>query len=87
MPRISFFHGIAITMHWNEGTHATPHFHARSGGQKASFALDGTIIVGSLPTRQVALVRRWTAQHTSELARNWDRAQLHQTLEPIDPLP
>jgi hypothetical protein len=49
VPRISFFHGITITMHWNEGAHSRPHFHARSSGRKASFAFDGLVIVRELP--------------------------------------
>jgi len=28
VPRISYFRGIAIYMYWDEGSHATPHFHA-----------------------------------------------------------
>jgi hypothetical protein len=87
MPRISFFHGITITMHWNEGSHSRPHFHARSSGQKASFAFDGSVIVGALPARQAALVGRWAALHGDELGANWQRARLDQALAPIDPLP
>lgn len=29
MPRISAFYGITIWMHYDEGGHAVPHFHAR----------------------------------------------------------
>ena len=51
MPRISFFYGIAIYIHWEEGRHGRPHFHARYSGHKASVGLDGEVIAGSLPTR------------------------------------
>ncbi len=38
VPRISSFYGIAISMYWNEGVHARPHFHARYSGQLYSAA-------------------------------------------------
>jgi len=46
MPRISSFYGITVTMYWDEGPHARPHFHARYAGSKASVALDGDVIAG-----------------------------------------
>lgn len=87
MPRISSFYGIAIYMHWNEGSHATPHFHARYSGEAASVDLDGNVIAGSLPRRALALVVDWSREHRDELAANWERARREEALEPIDPLP
>lgn len=87
MPRVSFFYGIAITMYWDEGHHARPHFHARYSGHKASIAFDGSVIVGSLPPRALRLVQEWTELHAAELEANWRRARAEQALLPIDPLP
>jgi hypothetical protein len=86
MPRISFFYGIAILMHWNEGRHARPHFHARYGGAAASIDLDGNLIAGSLPRRALALVAEWAELHRDELLTNWERARRNEPLEPIEPL-
>ena len=87
MPRISAFYGIAIYIHWEEGRHGRPHFHARYSGHKASVGLDGEVIAGSLPTRAERLVREWAQMHTDELIANWERAVRDEPLVPIDPLP
>ncbi|MGH2797163.1 MAG: hypothetical protein ACRDM0_05730 [Thermoleophilaceae bacterium] len=33
------------------------------------------------------MVKEWAATHRDELRENWDRARVHEALEPIDPLP
>jgi hypothetical protein len=86
MPRISFFHGIAIMMFANEGVHQLPHFHAEYAEHYASLTLDGRLIVGSLPTSQLRLVRTWADLHRAELLANWERIGQGQRVEAIDPL-
>ncbi len=86
MPRISYFDGISIMMHWHETHHSLPHFHARYAGYKASFDLAGNIIVGEFPPRQLRLVQAWTALHAEELIANWVLAAGRKPLNPIDPL-
>jgi hypothetical protein len=86
VPRISFFHGIAILMFSNEGGHATAHFHAWYAEHKASLAFDGTVMAGSLPPAQLRLVREWASLHEAELAANWARARRRERLQQIDPL-
>lgn len=87
MPRISFFHGIGIWMYWDEAHHRRPHFHARYAGQLASLDFDGNILVGSLPPRQLRLVREWSALHRDELVANWERTRRNEPLVRVDPLP
>jgi len=86
MPRISHFYGITITMHWREGHHGRPHFHARYAEHKASFDLQGKIIVGYLPRRQLLLVQAWVELHTEELIADWQRVVNKESPIPIDPL-
>jgi hypothetical protein len=86
MPRISVFHGIAITMHWREGHHQTPHFHAHYGEHEASFDLAGRLIAGRLPRRQLRLVLAWTALHRQELLADWDLVCAKKPLKAIAPL-
>jgi hypothetical protein len=86
MPRISSFHGIVILMFANEGVHQLPHFHAQYAEHYASLALDGTLIVGSLPAAQLRLVRTWAELHRGELLANWERIGQGQRVEGIDPL-
>jgi hypothetical protein len=87
VPRISAFYGIVITMYWREQHHPVPHFHAHYAGERASIAVDGTVLGGSLRARALRLVREWTALHEAELLANWERAQRLEPLEAIDPLP
>lgn len=86
MPRISQFFGITIAMFWNERDHPVAHFHAEYGGDDAAIDLDGQILGGSLPSRQLHQVREWAELHRDELLANWERARLHQPLDRIEPL-
>lgn len=87
MPRLSYFYGIKIGMYWREDNHPLAHFHAEYGEHLASFALDGTLIIGYLPRRALRLVQEWAALHEAELAANWERVRAREPLVPIDPLP
>lgn len=84
MPSISMFFGIVITMNYLD--HEPPHFHARYAGHKASFSLDGDLIVGDMPSRQLKLIAAWATIHSDELLANWDLAREHEQLYKIDPL-
>jgi hypothetical protein len=86
LPRISFFLGITIAMFWDERGHQVPHFHAEYAGDLASIAVDGTLLAGTLPTRQLRLVREWAQAHQEELLADWERARRLEPLEPIAPL-
>ena|ERR1700683_841875 len=59
MPKLSYFHGITITMHWDEPHHYTPHFHALYGEHEASLDLQGEVIAGELPKSQLRLVQAY----------------------------
>jgi hypothetical protein len=70
MPTISEFYGIQIRMFLND--HPPPHFHARYAELEACFSVvDGAIIEGRMPPQARRLIREWAAQHTDELAENW----------------
>jgi hypothetical protein len=86
MPSISHFHGITITMHWDESHHGLPHFHARYAEYRASFDLTGEIIIGELPKRQLRLVQAWVELHAEELQADWELAADEYPLNPIAPL-
>lgn len=86
MPRISFFHGISVYMHFSD--HPTPHFHAVYAEHEAKISIaSGELVEGSLPPAQLRLVRRWARLHTGELMQNWDNARARHKLGRIDPLP
>jgi hypothetical protein len=86
VPRISWFYGILILMHWSEAGHMTPHFHVEYGNHRASVDVDGALLAGSLPPRCQRLVREWARLHRDELLANWEHGRNNEPFEPIDPL-
>ena len=55
MSTISMFFGIIIRM-YNNGEHNSPHFHATYQGNNAVFNMDGDLIEGDMPRKQVKLL-------------------------------
>ena len=85
MPEISRFLGIVIAIYWKD--HGVPHFHAKYGDHRASFAiLESGILEGSLPPRVTALVLEWAEIHRDDLLENWNRAIADKPLKPVKPL-
>jgi hypothetical protein len=81
MPNISYFYGITIRIYFSE--HPPPHFHALYGEHVAQI---DKVISGELPRRALALVRKWRKLHVEELVKDWQLAQAHKRLTPIEPL-
>ncbi len=85
MPEISRFFGIVIAIYWKE--HGIPHFHAKYGGCRASFAIeDFRLLEGRLPPRVLAFVVEWAAIHREELMEDWRLATEKKPLNSIKPL-
>jgi Domain of unknown function (DUF4160) len=85
VPRISEFYGIVTEMYFDD--HPPPHFQARYAGDSAKIDIaTGTVIVGSLPSRPLRLVREWVELHRAELEANWHRAERLETPQAIEPL-
>ena len=85
MPEISLFYGIKITMNWND--HVPPHFHAEYNGDMVLIdIINGSVIQGGLPKRQLKLVMAWSEIHKDELMQNWELARSHESLTRISPL-
>ncbi len=67
--------------------HAPPHFHAYYGKNEAIIELESLLLnEGSMPRRAMNLITEWASIHRQELFENWNLAELHQPLLPIDPL-
>jgi hypothetical protein len=85
MPEISRFFGIVIAIYWRD--YGVPHFHAKYGGQRASFSIgDLRLLEGELPPRVTALVLEWAFLHRDELLENWSLATARKPLKSIKPL-
>ena len=87
MPTISMFYGILIRMYQEiGGKHNRPHLHARYNEYEAVLALDGTVLEGSLPARQMKMVEAWVAIHEDELRANWQLLSEGEAAFKIEPL-
>jgi hypothetical protein len=85
MPLVSEFYGIKIFMYWKD--HTPPHFHAEYGEAKVLVdIINGVVLQGVFPFRQLKLVLAWCEIHRSELLRNWENAQAHLEINRVDPL-
>jgi hypothetical protein len=85
MPTISMFYGIVIRM-YNNGEHNPPHFHAFYQDYKATFDMDGELVKGEMPKKQMKLISAWAELHKEELLANWEFAMNEEPLYKIDPL-
>ena len=85
MPEVSLFYGIRITMHYND--HSPPHFHAAYAGAGATInIIDGSVVSGNLPGRQLRLVVAWCEIHRDALMQNWELCKDKKPLSRINPL-
>ena len=85
MPVISLFRGIKVMMYYNE--HMPPHFHAEYAEHRCVVdILEGCVIRGSLPSRQLKLVLAWSVLHQDELMQNWELSKAQSPLAVIEPL-
>jgi len=84
MPTISMFYGIIVSMYYLD--HNPPHIHVRYQNDKALISIEGDIIEGTLPKKQLRLVQAWIELHRDEILANWELAQSKSELYKIDPL-
>ena len=87
MPELSRFYGITIKMLFSDDVqHNKPHFHVYYNEFNASIGIDGELIAGSLPVKQLKLVQAWAAIHEDELYKTWNKAVRNESFDKIPPL-
>ena len=87
MPELSRFYNIAIKMVYSDdGQHHRPHFHVYYGEFEASVGIDGKLLAGKLPVKQLKLVQAWAAIHEEELYAAWNNAVRNIPFGKIAPL-
>lgn len=87
MPALSMFYGIIVRMQSERGgKHNKPHIHAIYGDAEVVVALDGEILEGSLPKKQMKLLEAWMAIHEDELHANWSMLSAGEGYFKIEPL-
>ena len=87
MPELSRFFNIIIKMIFNDDSqHYKPHFHVYYAEYVASVGIDGELLAGSLPVKQLRLVQAWAAIHEDELYKAWNNAVKGIPFDKIAPL-
>ena len=87
MPELCRFYGIVIKMFFFYNVqHSKPHVHAYYIEYEASLGIDGEMLAGSLPVKQLKLVLAWMAIHEEELYAAWNQAVKNEPFGPIEPL-
>ena len=84
MPTISRFYGIVIYMYHDE--HGIPHFHAKYQDEACVIGLDGKILEGKFPKKQLKIVQVWIFENYEALILNWELAQEGEAMIRIAPL-
>lgn len=75
MPELSRFNGIIIQMLFEDNKrHHKPHVHVKYGEYEATIGIDGELLAGSLPYKQLKIVVGWLALHEDEAYDAWNHA-------------
>ncbi|MDD3164027.1 MAG: DUF4160 domain-containing protein [Sphaerochaetaceae bacterium] len=68
------------------GKHHVPHVHCIYGENEIVIALNGDILEGNFPPKQLKLVQAWISLHEEELAANWRLLSEGEGFFKIEPL-
>ena len=82
MPEISRYMGMVIKMLL---LHNAQH-HVIYGDFKASVGIDGEMLAGSLPAKQLKILTAWLCIHEDELYAAWNKAVRGLHFDKIEPL-
>lgn len=75
MPELARFMGMIIAMRfYDTEEHNKPHVHVSYGEYSASIGVDGELLAGSLPAKQLRIVVGWLAIHEEEVYSAWNNA-------------
>jgi len=75
MPELSRFFGMIISMVYSDNDrHKKPHVHVYYNEYEASIGVDGELLAGNLPVRQMRIITGWLAIHEQELYDAWNKA-------------
>ncbi|MDR0853715.1 MAG: DUF4160 domain-containing protein [Clostridiales Family XIII bacterium] len=87
MPELSRFYGIVIRIFFSDNErHHKPHIHAYYSEHKATIGIDGELLAGSIPVKQLKLIQAWLVLHEDELYVAWGRAIRDEAVDKIEPL-
>jgi hypothetical protein len=81
------FYGIIVRMFKEHGgRHHAPHLHALYSGHEVVLSLDGTVLEGKFPPKQLKLLLAWMEIHNESLLANWTLLSSGEATFKIEPL-
>jgi hypothetical protein len=81
------FYGIIVRMQSERGgKHNKPHIHALYGDFEIVVSIDGEVLEGEFPNKQLKLLLAWITIHEDELQANWKLLSNGEGYFKIDPL-
>lgn len=87
MKKLSEFEGMVIKLLYNDTVqHNKPHVHVYYGEYEASIGIDGEMLAGSLPIKQLKMIIGWLALNEEEAYRAWNKAVKGEPFDKIKPL-
>ena len=87
MPELSRFDGMVIYMLFKDTQqHNKPHVHVYFGEYEASVGIDGELLAGSLPLKQLKIVVGWLAHNEDAAYAAWNNAVQGLHFDKIEPM-
>ena len=87
MPELCRFGGMIIYMLFKDTKHHNkPHVHVYYGEYEASIGIDGELLAGSLPVKQLKVIIGWLAFHEEEAYAAWNQAVQGEHFDKIAPM-
>ena len=87
MPELCRFFNIVIKMLYSDNSqHQKPHFHAYYAEHESSIGVDGELLAGYMPLKQLKLIQAWAVIHEEELYEAWNKAVRNIPFGKIEPL-
>lgn len=87
MPELSRFGGMVIYMlFYDTRQHNKPHVHVFYGDYEAAIGIDGELLAGSIPRKQLKIITGWLAFHEEEVYAAWNKAVQGEHFEKITPM-
>lgn len=87
MPELSRFYSIIVKMIFEDNIqHSKPHVHVYYNEFEASVGIDGELLAGELPPKQMKLIQAWLTIHEDELYKAWNNAVQKKPFDKIKPL-
>lgn len=85
MPILTRLDGIVIYLMFNDiKQHNKPHVHVFYGEFRASVAIDGTLLSGKLPSKQLKSVQDWLNKNEEKAYAAWNLAVQNKHFDQID---